>query len=343
MIIKRLFWNFINKVISHKLFQEVFCTAFPRVRDPSINPELKQSIALSDPPHADLPSYNENNLSQPIFITARFRSGSTLLWHIFRQLKDVHCYYEPLNERMWFDKEARKTFVDTTHRGVSDYWKEYDNIQYDKNLFLNRWAHKRLLMDSTSHEPLLKQYIGTLIQQSPCRPLLQFNRVDFRLEWLKANFCSAKIIHLYRDPRDQWISVSSKSPPISHRKTGHDYSSYNLFYTIPWARDLSTVFPFLSPTLKMHPYYYHYLLWRLSYTYGRTYSDISVAFEDLVNQTEPTLQRLFNIANINVADINELSNCISKPALGKWTIYASDSWYREIEAECDELVHNFFR
>ena len=39
----------------------------------------------------------------PIFITARFRTGSTLLWNIFRHIEGCTAYYEPFNERRWFD------------------------------------------------------------------------------------------------------------------------------------------------------------------------------------------------------------------------------------------------
>src|SRR5437868_4059285 len=45
--------------------------------------------------------------SDPIFITGRFRSGSTLLWNIFRHTPGCTSYYEPLNERRWFDPSAR--------------------------------------------------------------------------------------------------------------------------------------------------------------------------------------------------------------------------------------------
>ena len=34
-----------------------------------------------------------------IFLTSRFRSGSTALWSAFRLLDDVTAYYEPFNER----------------------------------------------------------------------------------------------------------------------------------------------------------------------------------------------------------------------------------------------------
>lgn len=44
----------------------------------------------------------------PIFITGRFRSGSTLLWNLFRQARGVTSYYEPLNERRFRSRGARR-------------------------------------------------------------------------------------------------------------------------------------------------------------------------------------------------------------------------------------------
>ena len=37
--------------------------------------------------------------------------------------------------------------------------------------------------------------------------MLQFNRADLRVAWLRQQFPQAKLIHLYRHPRDQWLSV----------------------------------------------------------------------------------------------------------------------------------------
>jgi hypothetical protein len=53
-----------------------------------------------------------------IIITGRFRSGSTLLWNLFRNLEGITAYYEPFNERRWFDPHTRGDRVDPTHKKV---------------------------------------------------------------------------------------------------------------------------------------------------------------------------------------------------------------------------------
>ena len=51
-----------------------------------------------------------------VFITSRFRSGSTLLWNLFRKTPHCTAYYEPFNERQWFNKKMRGGNVDTRIR-----------------------------------------------------------------------------------------------------------------------------------------------------------------------------------------------------------------------------------
>jgi hypothetical protein len=36
--------------------------------------------------------------------------------------------------------------------------------------------------------------------------VLQFNEIDLRLPWFRAHFPTARILHLYRHPREQWCS-----------------------------------------------------------------------------------------------------------------------------------------
>ncbi len=65
----------------------------------------------------------------PVFLTGRFRSGSTLLWNLFRNVPDCTSFYEPLNERRWFDPGIRGQRVDKTHLGVEEYWREYEGLE----------------------------------------------------------------------------------------------------------------------------------------------------------------------------------------------------------------------
>ncbi len=344
MKLKKAFWSIVNKTVSHNDFRDIFQHEFQSIRDPSLNNELKKAFSHNlEDEYPDLQKDKHEENRTPIFITARFRSGSTLLWNILRQIDELHCYYEPLNERMWFDQAARQKHTDSSHKGVDNYWEEYNHIENVSGLFTRDWTYKRLIMDSTSFDPNLYAYIKALIDQSPSIPVLQFNRVDYRLPWLKANFNNSKIIHMYRHPRDQWLSVSRNSILISHDLTGHDLSRYNIFYTIEWARNLSSSFPFLDPNLGQHPYYYHYLLWRLSYIYGKTYSGLSISYEDLITDTNSTLTRVIEYIGVSNTSVDTLANLINtRSDLGKWKSYANSDWYSAIESQCDSLLEKHF-
>ena len=54
------------------------------------------------------------------------------------------AYYEPFNERRWFDPEQRGDRVDASHRGVNDYWKEYAHLVGLDSLYSESWAKQML-------------------------------------------------------------------------------------------------------------------------------------------------------------------------------------------------------
>ena len=109
------------------------------------------------PPYAGLMKNNLNSRisrrDDAIFITARFRSGSTLLWNLFRHVDGMTAYYEPFNERRWFDPASRGDRIDTTHRHVDDYWREYEGFEDLGQYYRLEWISKDLLMDGEMWDP----------------------------------------------------------------------------------------------------------------------------------------------------------------------------------------------
>lgn len=281
--------------------------------------------------------------TQPIFITARFRSGSTFLWQLFRNIDGITCNYEPLNEAEWMAKDSDATQVDATHLGVDDYRLEYAGLEDLAEHFDPAWAFQQLYMDETHHNPKLEYYISQLINRTPGRTVLQFNRVDFRLPWLRAHFPQARILHLYRHPREQWMSIIGKGAavrPDDRIKPGQ-IDSLDGFYTLEWARDLRHVFPFLEPAGR-HLYELHYLLWRLSYSLGRAYGDVSISYEDLIGNFEQVAGEMFHAVGIQHADIDQLAKLNHGTQKTRWPDYASDSWFNDMEAQCDHALEAFF-
>lgn len=278
-----------------------------------------------------------------IFVTARFRSGSTLLWNVFRQFPEVTAYYEPFNERRWFDPTGRGSRVDATHRGVSDYWQEYEGLGDLHEVYREQWIREHLYMDQHSWDPQMKRYIDRLIEHAPQRAVLQFNRVDFRLPWIRHHYPQAKIIHLYRHPREQWCSTLKHSNQFGpDQGTLREFQPHDHFYLSTWVNDLRYRFACLHDDGQRHPYHYFYLLWRLSHAMGVQHADLSIRFEALANHPQPTLDQLTQTLELSNPDTNSLLSLIQAPTTEKWRNYASDAWFAQQESECEGLLAEYF-
>jgi hypothetical protein len=297
-------------------------------------------------PYADLGPFPEassaKTRSPPIFVTARFRTGSTLLWNLFRHLDGVTAYYEPLNERRWFDPSTRGGRVDPTHPHVTDYWTEYEGLPQLGNWYHESWCSHNLYMDADFWNPDLKRFIEILIQGAKGRPVLQFNRMDFRLGWLRHTFPDAIIVHLYRHPRDQWVSTLVDVASFPKEGAPAEFARQDRYYLLGWAKDLRYHFPFLDERRATHPYQLFYYIWRLSYLFGRKYADVSLALEDLVVDPRGTLDQLF--ANVGIAeyDLVKLASLVEAIPQGKWRRYAEEEWFRNHEAACELVLRDFF-
>lgn len=275
------------------------------------------------------------------FVTARFRSGSTLLWRLLRDCKELRAYYEPLNERRWFDKDHRGRRVDPSHSGVTSYWLEYESLPIQEISWDDDWPSLDLYMPPVQPGHRLHRYLQLLIADAPNRAALQFNRVDFRLEWLSKRFPSIPILHLIRNPRDQWLSTFQKHHPVRKQAVVADLLGRDEFYLTKWAHDLARYIPLLAETEDLHPYELSYLIWRLSQSFADKFSDYQMSYEDLVSNPTRTLAdagKRFHLADLHRSSAVE---SITATSVNRWRDYASEGWFREREERCDELLDEF--
>ena len=279
--------------------------------------------------------------SDIVIVTSRFRSGSTFLWNIFRQTGGFTSYYEPFNERRWFDERFRGNEVDSTHRGVGDYWAEYSGMESLSRFYSEDWTRYRLLMGESDYDPNMQAYIESLVESAPGRPVLQFNRIDFRLAWIKSHFPNAKLIHLYRHPRDQWCSFLTDKRLMNKNDVAETY--IDGFYLNRWCDDLATHFPFLDRRITAHPYQRFYYLWKLSFLFGKHYSDLSFSFEELIRSPDTCMERLFAVLGVENPPIPKLCSLVDAPEEGKWRKYAEPEWYEAFERECEYQLDIFFQ
>ncbi len=168
---------------------------------------LRNEVAADYPELGGYGAERRHDVLPPIFVTARFRSGSTMLWNLLRHVPGLTTYYEPLHPFLQLAPAERPKSEDPTHVGVSEYWSEYDRIEGLASYYTEPWHNQDLYLDASHWKPRLARYLRLLIDTAPGRAVLQMNRADFRLAWLRQMFPEATVVHLYRHPRDQWLSA----------------------------------------------------------------------------------------------------------------------------------------
>jgi hypothetical protein len=143
---------------------------------------------------------------------------------------------------------------------------------------------------------------------------------------------------LYRHPRDQWLSTLLDSG--CGLDAGFEQFQ-DRFYLRTWGHDLQLHFPFLREAGLRHPYELFYLIWRLSYLFGRRFAHLSIGYEALLSKPQHMLASLFSELSIE-EDPAKLEPLFAPPEMGKWSKYADDTWFRDHESYCENLLIEFF-
>jgi hypothetical protein len=338
MLLRDCFFRFLRHLARIDDARQVFSRLLQQAGASPIVPELAQYDDQSLP-YPELRAARRSAAPPPkdvVFITARFRTGSTLLWNLFRHLPQITAYYEPLNERRWFDPRTRGSHTDDTHLQVDNYWAEYDGLEMLGRWYSVDWRFKQLYMAAHAHNPEMERYIEALISHAPGRPVLQFNEMDLRLPWLRTHFPRAKLVHLYRNPRDQWYSTLGKTAIQMRGLTLRAFAPIDGFYLLAWGRDLRHYFPFLTLDNDAHPYELFYQIWKLSYLFGTLHADLSFCFEDLTTEPERVIRWLLATLSFGEVDVSALAQLVSPVEGGKWRRHECDDVYDDIEAKVDE-------
>jgi hypothetical protein len=278
-------------------------------------------------------------MQKPVFITGRFRSGSTLLWNVFRNIPGCKAFYEPCNDLLLTHIECN-TPPQPSHVGVSSYWDEYRPIIDDlRNRHNTEFGFKNLYLEADDRFEAFEGYIRFLLDScNNLQPVLQFNRVDFRLPWLRKKFPGATIIHLFRNPRDQWYSMVHSLPEEQWFDPGVN-TDYDL---LVWSCSLTPVFPFLFGEHVKTSYHRHYLIWKLSKIAGINNSDLSIDFNnELIASPTKTIREMLRVSGID-ADVGRLSTLVVSPETEKWRTMREEGWFEQAEAECDNLLEELF-
>lgn len=232
-------------------------------------------------------------MSNLVFVSGGFSSGSTLVFTLFRKTGEYHCLYEPLHERLPLYRIAGLPVYDR-HYHVDDYFSEYRDFDRLPELFDPAWGTRRLHLRAGDEADELYRYLSYIVGRSfECRPrvLLQFNRATFRLGWLRANFPRARIVHIWRECRAQWRSLVRRVQQHHGKEdVGHRHPDFTGFNLAAWCDDLAGHFPELAEERSRTGYERFSKLWRLSRRESERYADISICLSDLKEDFPATFE-----------------------------------------------------
>jgi hypothetical protein len=224
---------------------------------------------------------------KPLFILGRFRSGTSHFWHIFNQLSEFKAWYEPLHPQLLSQIKYTEPKADHVH--IEDYWTAYRSLKDLSDHHDIGFGSRRLYLTAQDSWSELRQYLDYLITASDnLQPVLQFNRMDFRMPWLTGFYPQAKTLYLKRNPLQLWYS-QRKHIPEEERINESYADAYEL---MQWCTDLAPLLPFLSPQRERHAFYRFYMLYRLSVIMGTHYADVVIDLEEDVFNSDDYLEKL---------------------------------------------------
>src|SRR5262245_2642783 len=135
-------------------------------------------------------------MSNLVFVTGDFCSGSTLLFTLFRKTEQYYCLYEPLHELL-LEYLIWPMLPDDHHFHVKSYQSELKGFNRIPELFKPRWGNSGLYLPADAQADELYRYLNYLIGTAfgrAERVMVKENRFTFRMGWLRSKFPHAKVV-----------------------------------------------------------------------------------------------------------------------------------------------------
>ena len=128
--------------------------------------------------------------SKHLWIIGLRRSGTTAVWRMFRDLENFTCFDEPFNPKLetglpeqdW--KKTRDEFIDLWHKDHDNFVGRFQKIEFDDEL----------------NQELTRPQISYLEYLRNERTVIDFTRVNFKLEDMIQNFGNTSFLLLFRSP-----------------------------------------------------------------------------------------------------------------------------------------------
>lgn len=274
----------------------------------------------------------EHTQHKIIFISGRFRSGTSMLWHIFNQLPEYCAWYEPLHPNLISHIQHVKPQKD--HIGISDYWQNYRHLSELDNYHCKSFGQSRLSLENHNQWPELVKYINYLIGQSSEKvAVLQFNRMDLRLGWLKNHFPEALIINIERSPYPLWVSSRKHINDEQQRNNESFQDAYDL---MQWSVNLSKAFPMLQKKDNRNAYYRHYFIWKLSQLMAKANAHLFLQLEQHFFNSNKGIKMLSNLLDWDNDTCAQVQKLIRQPDSLK-TLPEKPPAFDRMESDIDNL------
>lgn len=257
-------------------------------------------------------------MSNLVVVSGDFCSGSTLVYTLFRKSEQYCCLYEPMHQRLREYLQFRVQPDEGDHHFfMDDYYRELRPFDRIPALFDPSWGASDLFVPPDADRADLYRYLSYIIGmgfgRSP-RVMFKENRLAFRLAWFRKNFPHAKIVHIYRKKEAQWKSMVRRGQTFLDREDvgqhGVDFSGFNV---APFCEDLKTTFPELDAKHFKTGFERFSTLWELSNEHNRRSADISIAYEDLIGDFEPTFERMWKAVGAPPVDAAALKQFVVRP------------------------------
>lgn len=151
------------------------------------------------------------------FINSMFRSGSTFIYHAFKQSGQLKVFHEPFHEVLASILDGSVVVNEESIRQMrgklrhdfleSSYFDEFLPVMEEmKGAFAASFAYQDFFSRAGTSKPKLKGYIDLLAGAYDTPVILQCTRTWGRLNWLAENYPNAMHIALIRNPWSQWYS-----------------------------------------------------------------------------------------------------------------------------------------
>ncbi|MEG4806550.1 sulfotransferase, partial [Microcoleus sp. F8-D3] len=280
-----------------------------------------------------------------IFITGRYRTGTTFLYSLFSSLENTAVFYEPLHPNLleFLDKDeniSEQLKALNSHTFKGNYFEEYKvlNRQILFPLHKIEFSSRKLIMSTVDSYYDLKNYVSFLTKSLPDIPLkvLQFNRVDFRLGWFKKNFPNALIVNLRRNPRD--IYASYRTVNARNTSENNEQEIGSLFYLDDYISILGRLSIPQICVQQMNTYEKIYFLNKLSNLWSDYFADVILDYEELVEDPVGIVSRISS--QVKGFEPNWKSEILAakKDRINVWQEYHESSWFLKCESKCDNLI-----